>query len=304
MPEDLVQTQVEEKPERFIHVVRNRQVILDSDLALLYEVETKYLNRVANRHADRFPEDFRFQLGKEEYESLRCQIVTSNDAQGSRGGRRYMPYAYTEQGVAMLSGLLNSPKAVQVSVGIMRAFVEMRKFISNNAALLDRMATIEYRQLEYQRSTDERFDRVFGYLDAHSLPSQKVFFKGEMFDAFALLVDLVKTAEESITVIDGYVDEKTLNILAKKNEGVECRLVTYPSSPLTASDVRVFESQHGPLRVSRTSDFHDRFLVIDDETVYHIGASLKDAGKKTFAMSLINDDELKQTLLNKLSAEL
>ncbi len=119
-------------------------------------------------------------------------IVTSNDAEGGRSGRRYMPYAYAEQGIAMLSGLLNSQKAVQVSVGIMRAFVEMRKFITSNAALLDRMATIEYRQLEYQQSTDDRFDRIFGYLDAYALPSQKVFFKGEMLDAFTLLTDLIK----------------------------------------------------------------------------------------------------------------
>ncbi len=300
MPEVSIEAQVEENPGRFIHILRDKQVVIDSDLAFLYEVETKYLNRVASRHADRFPDDFRFQLDKDEYENLRCQIVTSSDNQRGHGGRRYMPYSYTEQGVAMLSGLLNSPKAVQVSVGIMRAFVEMRKFIANNAALLDRMATIEYRQLEYQQSTDERFDKVFGYLEAHALPSQKIFFKGEMFDAFTLLVDLVKTAEKSLTVIDGYVDEKTLNILSKKNDGVECRLVTYPSASLTSSDVTVFESQHGPLSICRTSDFHDRFLVVDDDALYHIGASLKDAGKKTFAMTLIGDEELKSALLDKL----
>lgn len=152
-----------------------------------------------------------------------------------------MPYVYTKQGIAMLSGLLNS---------------------------------------------------------------QKVFFKGEMFDAFSLLVDLIKTAEKSVTVIDGYANERTLNILAKKNEGVGCRLVTHPPAPLTTSDVTVFESQYGPLRISRTSDFHDRFLIIDGKVVYHIGASLKDAGRKTFAMSLINDDEIRRTLLNKLSNEL
>ncbi|WP_206214442.1 ORF6N domain-containing protein [Adlercreutzia sp. ZJ141] len=303
MSEDVLEVQVGENPGRFIHVLRNQQVIIDSDLAFLYEVETKYLNRVANRHADRFPEDFRFQLKKEEYASLRCQIVTSNDTEGGRGGRRYIPYAYTEQGIAMLSGLLNSQKAIQVSVGIMRAFVEMRKFIANNATLLDRMATIEHRQLEYQQSTDERFDRVFGYLDAHALPSQKVFFKGEVLDAFMLLTDLVKTAEKSVTVVDGYVDEKTLNILSKKRDGVECRLVTYPSAILAASDVNVFESQYGTLQVCRTSDFHDRFLIIDDETVYHVGASLKDAGKKTFALALLNDDEIKGTLLSKLEEE-
>lgn len=295
MAEDLTLQEFESNPERFIHTVRGQQVILDYDLAWLYGVETKVFNQAVKRNIERFPERFRFQLTSEEFDDLRSQIVTS-----SHGGRRYLPYAFTEQGVAMLSAVLRSERAVKVSIGIMDAFVEMRRFIASNNALLDRMAAIEYRQLEYQQSADERFDKVFGYLDAHALPSQKVFFKGEMFDAFTLLVDLVKTAKKSVTVVDGYVDEKTLNILSKKRAGVECRLVTYPSASLTASDVNVFESQHGPLRVCRTNDFHDRFLIIDDKAVYHIGASLKDAGKKTFAMTLLNDEELKGALLDKL----
>lgn len=295
MAEDLTLQEFESNPERFIHTARGQQVILDYDLAWLYGVETKAFNQAVKRNIERFPERFRFQLTSEEFDDLRSQIVTS-----SHGGRRYLPYAFTEQGVAMLSAVLRSERAVKVSIGIMDAFVEMRRFIASNNALLDRMAAIEYRQLEYQQSADERFDKVFGYLDAHALPSQKVFFKGEMFDAFTLLVDLVKTAKKSVTVVDGYVDEKTLNILSKKRAGVECRLVTYPSASLTASDVNVFESQHGPLRVCRTNDFHDRFLIIDDKAVYHIGASLKDAGKKTFAMTLLNDEELKGALLDKL----
>lgn len=295
MAEDLTLQEFESNPERFIHTVRGQQVILDYDLAWMYGVETKVFNQAVKRNIERFPERFRFQLTSEEFDDLRSQIVTS-----SHGGRRYLPYAFTEQGVAMLSAVLRSERAVKVSIGIMDAFVEMRRFIASNNALLDRMAAIEYRQLEYQQSADERFDKVFGYLDAHALPSQKVFFKGEMFDAFTLLVDLVKTAKKSVTVVDGYVDEKTLNILSKKRAGVECRLVTYPSASLTASDVNVFESQHGPLRVCRTNDFHDRFLIIDDKAVYHIGASLKDAGKKTFAMTLLNDEELKGALLDKL----
>lgn len=295
MAEDLTLQEFESNPERFIHTARGQQVILDYDLAWLYGVETKVFNQAVKRNIERFPERFRFQLTSKEFDDLRSQIVTS-----SHGGRRYLPYAFTEQGVAMLSAVLRSERAVKVSIGIMDAFVEMRRFIASNNALLDRMAAIEYRQLEYQQSADERFDKVFGYLDAHALPSQKVFFKGEMFDAFTLLVDLVKTAKKSVTVVDGYADEKTLNILSKKRAGVECRLVTYPSASLTASDVNVFESQHGPLRVCRTNDFHDRFLIIDDKAVYHIGASLKDAGKKTFAMTLLNDEELKGALLDKL----
>lgn len=288
-------------PESFIHIIRGQQIIIDSDLALLYDVETKYLNRTANRHESRFPEDFRFKLTTEEFENLRCQFGTSNET-GSHGGRRYLLYAYTEQGVAMLSGLLNSERAVQVSIGIMRAFVEMRKFIASNAALLDRMATVEFRQLEYQKNTDERFEKVFSYLESHTLPSEKIFFKGEMFDAFILLTNLIRSAKKNLLLVDGYVDDCTLNILAKKEETVERRIVTFPSAPLTTSDVKAFEKQYGTLPIIRTTDFHDRFLIIDEQAIYHIGASLKDAGKKAFAITLINNAEVTQSLLKKIQS--
>lgn len=287
-------------PTSFIHVIRDCQVILDSELAALYEVETKYLNKVAARHADRFPQDFRFQLTETEYDNLRFQFGTSSE-KGVHGGRRYIPYAYTEQGVAMLSGLLNSAKAVSVSIGIMRAFVEMRRFLAKNSALLDRVATVEYRQLEYQKYTEERFEKVFNQLDSTKMSNQRIFFKGELFDAVSFFSDIIRSAKKSIVLIDGYVNEKTLSILSKKAKNIACEIITLPSASLTDADIEAFRAQYGCVFVARSAEFHDRFLIVDDETVYHIGASIKDAGKKTFAVSTMEDGSLVSSLMDRLS---
>lgn len=211
--------------EPLIHTVRGQQIMLDTDLARLYEVETKNLNRAAARNANRFPEDFRFQLTKEEDESLRCQIGTSKTVEG-RGGRRYLPYAYTEQGIAMLSGVLRSEVAVQTSISIMRAFVAMRYLLAENATLLERLRGVELSQAAFQQSTDERFNQVFRLLEGEVEKPQRIFFAGQMFDAFSLLTDLVGRAEREISLVDGYADVHTLNILAKKRKGV-----AVPSTP-------------------------------------------------------------------------
>ena len=252
-----------------VYVIRGQQVMLDSDLAALYQVETKVFNQAVSRNIERFPENFRFQLTAEEYIALRSQLVTSN----GRGGRRYLPYAFTEQGIAMLSGVLRSDVAVQMSIRIMNTFVEMRRFIANNALLFERISNIELKQLEYQKSTDERFDKVFRYIDDHAESQQKIF-----FDAFSLLVSLIQKAEREIALIDGYVDVNTLNLLAKKQPNVRVKCYTYASARLTNQDVAQFNAQYPTLEVTRTQVFHDRFLILDGTTAYHIGASLKDAG--------------------------
>ena len=199
--------------ESLIYLVRNMQVMFDEDLATLYQVDTGSSNRAVKRNIDRFPDDFRFQLSEVEYEALRCQIGISknDDTSDGRGGRRYMPYAFTEQGIAMLSSVLRSDMATKVSIGIMRAFVEMRKFIANNAILFERISDIELKQLEYQRKTDERLEQVFEYISDQEQPAQKVFFDGQIYDAFSLLVDLVAKAENEIILIDNYVDVDTLS---------------------------------------------------------------------------------------------
>ena len=277
-----------------IYTVRGQQVMLDSDLAELYEVETGALNRAAKRNEDRFPEDFRFRLTDDEYENLRCQIGISSDdlREFASGGRRYMPYVYTEQGVAMLSGVLRSKVAVDTSVRIMRAFVEMRHFIADNAHMFEQIRSIDHRLDSLERSTDERFERVFDYMEAHEAPSQKVFFEGQVYDAFELLVSLVQGAKREIVLVDGYVDTGTLNILAKKEPGVSITVWTHPRTSLTARDVATFNAQYPTLEVRHTTSFHDRFLILDGTEGYLIGASLKDAGKKSFAIAKLEDSSV------------
>ena len=279
-----------------IYVVRGQQVMLDSDLAMLYQVETKVFNQAVSRNIERFPENFRFQLTKEEFDALRSQIATSN----GRGGRRYRPYMFTEQGIAMLSGVLRSDVAVQVSIRIMNTFVEMRRFITNNALLFEKVSNIELKQLEYQKSTDERFDKVFQYIEDHAESEQKIFFDGQIYDAFSLITSIIQKAQNEIILIDGYVDVDTLNILAKKNIGVDVKIFTYASARLTNTDAANFNAQYPTLTVKKTQVFHDRFIILDGKTAYHIGASIKDAGKKCFGISLLEDPGMVTDLLNRL----
>ena len=279
-----------------IHVIHGKQIMLDSDLAMLYQVETKAFNQSVTRNIERFPENFRFQLTKEEYEALRSQNATSN----GRGGRRYLPYAFTEQGIAMLSGVLRSDVAVQVSIRIMNTFVEMRHFIANNALLFEKISDIELKQLEYQKSTDERFDRVFQYIEDHAESEQKIFFDGQIYDAFSLITSIIKKAQKEIILIDGYVDVDTLNILAKKNTGVDVKIYTFASAQLTNRDAANFNAQYPTLTVTKTQVFHDRFIILDGKTAYHIGSSIKDAGKKCFGISLLDDPGVVSELLNRL----
>ena len=279
-----------------IYVVRGQQVMMDSDLAMLYQVETKAFNQAVSRNIERFPENFRFQLTKEEFDALRLQIATSN----GRGGRRYRPYMFTEQGIAMLSGVLRSNVAIQVSIRIMNTFVEMRRFIANNSLLFEKVSDIELKQLEYQKSTDEKFDKVFKYIEDHAEAEQKIFFDGQIYDAFSLITSIIRKAQKEIILIDGYVDTDTLNILAKKNTGVDVKIYTYASAQLTNRDAANFNAQYPTLTVKKTQVFHDRFIILDGKSAYHIGASVKDAGKKCFGISLINDPGLVADLLSRL----
>ena len=279
-----------------IYVVRGNQVMMDSDLAALYQVETKVFNQAVKRNVIRFPDSFRFQLTDDEYRDLKSQIVTSN----GRGGRRYLPYVFTEQGIAMLSAVLNSDIAIQVSIHIMTAFVKMRKFLVNNAVLFERISNVEMRQSEYQKKTDDRFEQVFDYIAEHEEVKQKVFFEGQIYDAFSLLVKLVGSAEKSIILIDNYVDVGTLNILAKKKTNVNVCIYTMRQTKLTSVDVNNFNRQYPKLEIKYTGAFHDRFLFVDGGQAYHIGASLKDAGRKCFAINLMRDKKNINDILKRL----
>lgn len=279
-----------------IYIVRGQQVMLDSDLAELYQIETKVFNQAVSRNIERFPEIFRFQLTKEEYDSLRSQFVISN----GRGGRKYKPYVFTEQGIAMLSSVLRSDVAIQVSIKIMNTFVEMRHFISNNSLLFEKISHVELKQLEYQKNTDERFAKVFRYIEDHAEAAQKIFFDGQIYDAFSLITSIIQKARNEIILIDGYVDVSTLNLLAKKNEGVSVLIYTFANSLLTDRDIATFNEQYPLLTVKRTSVFHDRFIILDKRTTYHIGASIKDAGKKCFGISRMEDPSIVNSLLTRL----
>ena len=275
--------------KRRIFIIRGKQVMLDSDLAELYGYEVKNLNRQVKRNARRFPDDFMFKLTRDEVDGLvKCQIVTSRITrmfQGQSGGRRKLPNVFTEQGIYMLATVLKGELAEQQSIFIMRAFREMRHFIANNAALFDRISKVELKQLE----ADKKFDQLFEYIGEHTETNQKLFFDGQIYDAFSLLIELIQKAAQEIILIDGYVDVSTLNLLAKKNSGVAVTVYTFKKTKLTAQDVAVFNAQYPQLNVKYTNVFHDRFLILDGKTVYHIGASLKDAGKKCFGVTLMKD---------------
>lgn len=293
--------------ENLVYVIRNKQVMVDSDLALLYQVETKALNRAVKRNIKRFPEDFCFQLTVEEYENLKCQIGTSKiidqEKSDGRGGRRTLPYVFTEQGISMLASVLHSEVAVNVSIGIMRAFVEMRRFIANNELLFERISNVELKQLEYQKRTDEKLEQIFEHIAKHEESSQKVFFDGQIYDAFNLIVSIIQKANSEIVLIDNYVDVHTLNLLSKKKENVTVGIYTLRRTRLSSTDVANFNAQYPSVEVKFTRVFHDRFLIIDNTLAYHIGASIKDAGKKCFGINLILDPGIIRDILQRLEIE-
>ena len=290
--------------QKLVYVIRGKQVMIDSDLAMLYKVETGNLNRAMKRNIKRFPEEFCFQLTKEEHDNLRFQIGISSESE--YGGRRYMPYAYTEQGIAMLSAVLHSDVAIQVSIRIMQTFVEMRKYLATNALLLQKVNNLEAKQLEtdvalkaIEQQTSEKFDKVFDYIASHEEDNQKIFFDGQIFDAFSLMTELIQQADKNIILIDGYVDIVTLNILAKKKDSVDVVCYVLPNAKITNQDISNFNAQYPTLDVKKTTAFHDRFLIIDNTTAYHIGASIKDAGKKCFGINKIEDEETIKSLIKR-----
>lgn len=278
-----------------IYTIRGKQVMLDSNLASLYQVTTKRLNEQVSRNKNRFPAEFMFRLTKDEYENLRSQFATSSEDY-AHGGRRYMPYAFTEQGIAMLSAVLKSDIAVEVSIRIMNSFVEMRKFIFSNQQLFSRLDRVELKQLE----TDKKLEEVFNYIASNTEVKQKIFFDGQIYDAFSFIADLIGKAQSKLILIDNYVDVNTLNILCKKNLGVDVLIATAGKGSLTTKDINKFNAQYPSLSVKTTMDFHDRFLIIDDKEGYFIGASIKDAGKKSFAITKIEDGKMVQDLINKV----
>ncbi len=346
--------------ENKIFTIRGVQVMLDKDLAELYEVETKRINEQVKRNIERFPEEFCFQLTKEEVEILRSQIATLNTENSflrsqnetskseiptlksqyatsrsqivtlnkedsflksqivtskkeNRGGNRYLPYAFTEQGVAMLASILKSETAVKVSIQIMNAFVQMRHFISANGSLFARLDTVEKKQIETEEKLnrnivqfhekldvhEKNFEKVFDALEAADLPKQGVFCDGQIFDSYEFMSDLIRKAKTSIVLDDNYVDDTVLSMIDKRKSGVSATIYTQSISKQLTLDLQKHNAQYAPIDVRLIKNFHDRFLFLDEKTIYHIGASVKDLGKKVSGFSKLGLDA--KQIMNMLS---
>lgn len=270
--------------ENLIHVIRGQQIMLDSDLARLYGVETKVLNQAVKRNIERFPEDFMFQLSKEE--CLRSQIVTLNEGRGKH--LKYNPHAFTENGVAMLSSVLRSKTAIEVNIRIMRAFTAMRSFLMSNAHMFQRLETLEHHQLllqKHQSETDKKIEDVLTRLDNKEVePIEGFFYEGQIFDAYTLISDLVRKANHRIILIDNFVDDRVLKTLDKRHDGVTALIYTHPKKSQIELDIKKHNAQYSEIKICYCTNVHDRFLIIDD-TVYFIGGSIKDLGKRIVAFS-------------------
>ena len=280
--------------KNLIYTIRGKQVMLDSDVARLYHYETKNINKAVKRNIERFPEDFCFQLTEEEFQTLRFQFGTSKQNEEFRGGRRYLPYVFTEQGIAMLAGVLKNDIAVKVSINIIKSFIEMRKFISSNGQLFDRLTNVEYKLLEH----DKKFDKVFDQLQNEENIKQKIFFEGQIYDAYSLIIDIIKKANRKILIIDNYIDDSVLKMLTKKNDKVVVVILTSEKSNIQKIDIQKFNKEYPILKVAKTNKFHDRFIVIDNKEMYHLGASIKDLGKKCFGINKIEDIEIINKIIN------
>lgn len=280
------------KIENLIYEIRGKQVMLASDVAKLYQVETKALNQVVKRNLNRFPEDFCFQLTLEEAQevSSRSQIVTLNRSGNNRGNNiKYLPYVFTEHGVMMLSGLLKSDIAAKVNVAIIKAFVLMRKYIANNT-LETRVSNIETKLIDY----DHKFELIFDKMDNEK--PYHLFFNGAIYDAYSLLCDILSQAQESIAIIDNYLDKNILDVFASIQKDV--LIVT---KNINKKDLEMYEHQYQNVKIIKNDSFHDRFIIIDKKTLYHCGASFKDLGKKCFAITKMTDEEILSQLLVKIT---
>ncbi len=281
--------------QRKIYTIRNVQVMLDRDLAELYQVKAIRLREQVKRNSKRFPPDFMFQLTNDEVDFM----VSQNAIPSKKHLGGYLPYVFTEQGVANLASVLNSDRAIEVNIQIMRAFVVMRKFIINNAQLFQRIDNVERRQLEHEIKTDKKFNEVFDALQSKELdPKQGIFYDGQIFDAYKFVSGLIRKAEKSILLIDNYIDETVLSLFTKRKHNVAVTIFTKEISKPLSLDITKFNSQYQPVEVKIFKNSHDRFIIIDNKDVYHFGASLKDLGKKWFAFSKFDKSAIE--LLQKL----
>ena len=281
------------KIENLIYEIRGKQVMLDSDLALLYKCTngTKDINKAVNRNISRFPEDFYFQLTNEEYTSLRFQIGTLKGTRGQH--KKYLPYVFTEQGIAMLASVLRTSIASQMSVDIMRAFITMRYYISNNLLeqkyinnqVIENTENIKLLQKSFKKFEEKQ-------------KVNEIFFNGQIYDAYSLLLDIFDSSKDTIIVIDNYVDKKLFDLLSKTDKKIK----VYTSN-IDNELINKYQKQYNNVTIIKNDNFHDRFIIIDNKTLYHSGASFKDLGKKCFAINKIEDENILQNLLEVINNE-
>ena len=291
--DSLSQVNTSEDIRTRIYTIRGVQVMLDSDLAEIYGYETKNFNRQVKNNMAKFDEeDFMFRLTREEFENLRCKNFTS-----SWGGQRHLPYAFTEQGIYMLMTVLRGDLAVKQSKMLVRLFKEMRQYLAEHELLSEHLTRIDLKLLEH----DNAIGQVLKELEEPKQKKAILFFRGQMYDAFSCIADIIRTAEKDIILIDGYTDTATLDLMSKKKADVTVEIYTQENhTKLTSSEIRDFNNQYKGLTVQYTTEFHDRFLIIDRKTLLHVGASLKDAGRKAFEISEIDDEKQVEEILKRL----
>ena len=282
--------------EDCIYTIRGKQVMLDSDVAVFFETNVSSLNRQMRRNINRFPDDFCFQLNSLEFKNLRCQNGITN-----HGGRRYLPYVYTEHGIIALAGVLRSEVADKMSVEIARVFIKMRKFIIENSDIVLSLARLQNRQLEFENETNRKFEQIFRLIERLDLPKVALFCAGEWYDAFDYISSIISSANHSIILIDPYCDGKALTFLSHRKDGVEITIVKGEHAKLKKEEVDLFKAQYGSIIIKAINDIHDRYLIIDNDICYSLGTSLNYAGKKLFTVNKVEDKDTIEFIVNKVN---
>ena len=275
--------------EKCIYNIRGQQVMLDSDIAYFFGVETKNLNKQMKRNLDRFPEDFCFQLNSIEFKNLRFQNGTFNQA---LKGRKYRPYVYTEHGIIALAGVLKSDIAAKMSVEIARKFIQMRKFILENGEVLLALAKLQNRQLEFENETNRKIDEILKAISNADLPKQATLYAGSFYDSYEFVSGLINKVNKSIVLVDPYCDSKALNFIKNKKEDVSITILKSEYAKLSEEDVVLFIEQYGPIIIKTNNEIHDRYLIIDNEECYSLGTSLNYMGKKLSSIYKSEDPKL------------
>ena len=276
-----------------IYTIRGMQVMLDSDVANLFKYTTKNINKSVKNNAERFPEYYCFQLTTKEYNSLMTRRYNITKI-GRFNNRKYLPYVFTEYGITMLAALLKSEVAVNISIKIVNTFMQMRKNFSENNQVFERLTSLEYKLLEQEK----KINNILGELKFEENIKQKIFFKGQIYDAYSIIIDIIKSANKKILIIDNYIDDNVLKMLSKKKKDVEVTILTSIKSNIEKLDIKKFNKEYPILKLEKTNKFHDRFIIVDNKEMYHLGATIKDLGKKCFGINKIEDIKIVEKIIN------